>query len=93
MCAKALFGDPIPMPLVESLNPEAISTIQRVIHLQVPYWSALQFHVDLPDGDVLPFQEIPLNIEEQLERLQFDGSNRSDNADVTEASGVSPTVE
>ena len=27
MCAKALLGDPIPMPLVESLNPEAISTI------------------------------------------------------------------
>ena len=95
MCAKALLGDPLPTPLVESLNPGAISTIQRVVNHQVPYWSALQFHVDLPRGDVLPPQEIPLSIEEQLEKLHLDGTNRADATNVIEileASGVTELI-
>jgi histone deacetylase 6 len=77
MCAKALLGDPLPSPRIEPLNPAAISTIKQVVSHLLPYWSSLCFHVDLPEGDVLPPCEVtkkPLSIEEQLEKLQLESS-------------------
>ncbi len=94
MCAKALLGDPLPTPLVESLNPGAVSTIQRVVKHLLPYWGALQFHIDLPAGDVLPPPEIPLSIEEQLERLQLDTKTPENNTttEVLEASSITKPI-
>lgn len=77
MCAKALLGDPLPSPRIEPLNPAAISTIKQVVSHQLPYWGSLCFHVDLPEGDVLPPCEMskkPLSIEEQLDQLQLESS-------------------
>ena len=75
MCAKALLGDPLPSPRIEPLNPAAINTIKQVVSHQLPYWSSLSFHVDLPEGDVLPPCEMTrkqLSIEEQLKKLQLE---------------------
>lgn len=78
MCAKALLGDPLHTPRFEPLNPAAVSTIQRVVSHQQPYWSSLRFHVDLPEGDVLPPCQVNkkvLSIEEQLKQLQLESSS------------------
>lgn len=53
MCAKALLGDPLPTPNIGIINPVAVETINRVIAAQRPFWSCLQFSVDLPDSNVL----------------------------------------
>ena len=51
MCAKALLGDPLPSPQTDSLNPAALTAIQRVVHHQRKHWSSLRFHIDLPDDE------------------------------------------
>lgn len=82
MCVKALLGDPLPSPQTDSLNPAALTTIQRVVQHQRKYWSSLRFHIDLPDAeDVLRLscpedkekeKEIPSSWEERLERLTLE---------------------
>lgn len=82
MCAKALLGDPLPSPRIESLNQIAVSTIKRVINHLRPYWGALAFNVDLPNEDVLQLkkEESVRSLEEQLEQLQIDSSVNDDYA-------------
>lgn len=89
MCAKALLGDPLPSPRIDSPSPAAVSTIQRVVNHLRKYWSSLRFHVDLPDPeDVIRTAqavEKAHSLEEQLEQLQL-------NSDL-EASGCSAVEE
>jgi histone deacetylase 6 len=78
MCAKALLGDPIPSPRIESPNQIAVSTIKRVINHLRPFWGALAFNVDLPNEDVLQLmkeeKETVKSLERQLEQLQIGSS-------------------
>ena len=53
MCCKALLGDPLPSPTINSIKPSAVETIKHVIRAQQPYWNCFQFLVDLPDKNVL----------------------------------------
>lgn len=87
MCTKALLGDPLPTPALEPINPAAVDTIKRVIAAQSPYWSSLQFLVDLPDANVLcpPWIRDPkifqfntdlISIDEQLKLLDIDDSKK-----------------
>lgn len=90
MCAKALLGDPLPSLRFEQINSTAVTTIQRVVNHLIPYWSALRFHVDLPEGDVLPSEIKPISIEEQLEQLQL--SQSEDPSEILEASGITKST-
>ena len=86
MCAKALLGDPIPTPRIESPNQIAVSTIKRVINHLRPFWGALAFNVDLPNEDVLQLKKeakAPIkSLEQQLEQLQIDSSTSTVNEDI-----------
>lgn len=86
MCAKALLGDPIPAPLIKSLNSAAVTTIKRVINIHRCHWSALDFLMDLPDTDVLfrnrvspdaTQAEANMAIENQLSQLQLVDAHRN----------------
>ena len=85
MCLKALLGDPIPSPKIDSIKPGAITTIKRVVSHLENYWSALSFHVDLPEEEIfLPKEkELTAPIELMIERLDLGPSDQ-----LLEASGV-----
>lgn len=84
MCLKALLGDPIPSPKIDPIKPGALTTIKRVVNHLEKHWSALSFHVDLPEEEVfLPKEkEVTVPIELMIERLDLGPSHQ------LEASGV-----
>lgn len=42
MCVRALLGDPLPSPLIGTIDPDAAETIRRVLKDLSPFWKNLK---------------------------------------------------
>lgn len=68
MCAKALLGDPMPTPSINSNQTVAfdscMETLRNVVNVHSKYWKSLQFCKKLPDFENNDIQKLQAKMDE-----------------------------